>query len=152
MCIKLHCDFYYLKEININRREDMKTSSKIILESISIPKELRINAELLDDTQLKRKTLQINTLIDDLNNQKNNELEKIFLLEEIIKQLIEFSTHLFNKLIFKDDERRKEKLRVKRLKSFIDIQSKIDDELPMPDDDEDDVPVIPPALKKKLNL
>jgi hypothetical protein len=130
----------------------MKTSSKIILESISIPKELRINAELLGDEQLKRKTLQINSLIDDLNNQKNNELEKIFLLEEIIKQLIEFSTHLFNKLIFKDDERRKEKLRVKRLKSFIDIQGKVDDELPMPDDDEDDVPVIPPALKRKLNL
>jgi|TARA_B100001964_G_C13932681_1_gene465305 hypothetical protein len=130
----------------------MKTSSKIILESISIPKELRINAELLGDEQLKRKTLQINSLIDDLNNQKNNELEKIFLLEEIIKQLIEFSTHLFNKLIFKDDERRKEKLRVKRLKSFIDIQGKVEDELPMPDDDEDDVPVIPSALKRKLNL
>ena len=130
----------------------MKTSSKIILESISIPKELRINAELLDDPTLKNKTLHINSLIDDLNNNKNNELEKVFLLEEIIKQLIEFSTHLFNKLIFKDDERRKEKLRVKRLKSFIDIQGKIDDELPMPDDDEDDVPVIPPALKRKLNL
>ncbi len=130
----------------------MKTSSKIILESISIPKELRINAQLIDDEQLKRKTLQINSLIDDLNNQKNNELEKIFLLEEIIKQLIEFSTHLFNKLIFKDDERRKEKLRVKRLKSFIDIQGKVEDELPMPDDDEDDVPVIPSALKRKLNL
>ncbi len=130
----------------------MKTSSKIILESTSIPKELRINAELLGDEQLKRKTLQINSLIDDLNNQKNNELEKIFLLEEIIKQLIEFSTHLFNKLIFKDDERRKEKLRVKRLKSFIDIQGKVEDELPMPDDDEDDVPVIPSALKRKLNL
>ena len=130
----------------------MKTSSKIILESISIPKELRINAELLDDPSLKKRTLHINGLIDDLNNQKNNELEKIFLLEEIIKKLLEFSTHLFNKLVFKDDERIKEKLRVKRLKSFIDIQRKIDDELPMPDDDEDDVPVIPPALKRKLNL
>ncbi len=130
----------------------MKTSSKIILESISIPKELRINAELLDDPTLKKRTLHINSLVDDLNNQKNNELEKIYLLEEIIKKLLEFSTHLFNKLVFKDDERRKEKLRVKRLKSFIDIQGKVDDELPMPDDDEDDVPVIPPALKRKLNL
>jgi len=129
----------------------MKTSSKIILESISIPKELRINAQLIDDEQLKRKTLQINSLIDDLNNNKNNELEKIYLLEEIIKQLLEFSTALFNKLIFKDDERRKEKLRVKRLKSFIDIQGKVEDEIPMPDD-EDDVPVIPAALKRKLNL
>ena len=130
----------------------MKTSSKIILESISIPKELRINAELLGDEQLKRKTLQINSLVDDLNNNKNNELEKIYLLEEIIKKLLEFSTHLFNKLVFKDDERRKEKLRVKRLKSFIDIQGKVEDELPEPSDDDEDVPVIPPELKRKLNL
>ena len=129
----------------------MRTSSKIILESISIPKELRINAELLDDKSLKKRTLHINSLVDDLNNNKNNELEKIYLLEEIIKQLLEFSTALFNKLIFKDDERRKEKLRVKRLKSFIDIQGKVEDEIPMPDD-EDDVPVIPAALKRKLNL
>ena len=129
----------------------MKTSSKIILESTSIPKELRINAELLGDEQLKRKTLQINSLIDDLNNQKNNESEKLFLLEEIIKQLIEFSTHLFNKLVFKDDERRKEKLRVQRLKSFIDMQKDVDDELPEPSDD-DELPTIPPALKRKLNL
>ena len=127
----------------------MKISSKIILESISIPKELRINAELLDDPSLKKRTLHINSLVDDLNNQKNNELEKIYLLEEIIKQLIEFSTHLFNKLVFKDDERIKEKLRVKRLKSFIEIQRKISDEmnLPMPDDDE--LPTIPPAKKRK---
>ena len=130
----------------------MKTSSKIILESISIPKELRINAELLGDEQLKRKTLQINSLIDDLNNQKNNELEKIFLLEEIIKKLLEFSTHLFNKLVFKDDERRKEKLRVQRLKTFMDMQKDVEDELPEPSDDDEDVPVIPPELKRKLNI
>ena len=125
----------------------MKTSSKIILESISIPKELRINAELLDDPSLKKRTLHINSLVDDLNNNKNNELDKLFLLETIVKQLIEFSTHLFNKLVFKDDERIKEKLRVKRLKSFIDINRKISDEmnLPMPDDE---LPTIPSALKR----
>ncbi len=130
----------------------MKTSSKIILESISIPKELRINAQLIDDEQLKRKTLQINSLIDDLNNNKNNELEKIYLLEEIIKKLLEFSTHLFNKLVFKDDERRKEKLRVQRLKTFMDMQKDVEDELPEPSDDDEDVPVIPPELKRKLNI
>ncbi len=125
----------------------MKTSSKIILESISIPKELRINAELLDDPSLKKRTLHINSLVDDLNNQKNSESDKLFLLETIVKQLIEFSTHLFNKLVFKDDERIKEKLRVKRLKSFIDINRKISDEmnLPMPDDE---LPTIPPAKKR----
>jgi len=130
----------------------MRTSSKIILESISIPKELRINAELLDDPTLKKKTLHINSLVDDLNNQKNNESEKLFLLEEIIKQLIEFSTHLFNKLVFKDDERRKEKLRVQRLKTFMDMQKDVEDELPEPSDDDEDVPVIPPELKRKLNI
>ena len=127
----------------------MKTSSKIILESISIPKELRINAELLDDASLKKSTLHINSLVDDLNNNKNNELEKIYLLEEIIKKLIEFSTHLFNKLVFKDDERIKEKLRVKRLKSFIDINRKISDEMNLPMPDEDELPTIPPSKKRK---
>ncbi len=130
----------------------MKTSSKIILETLKIPKELRINAELLDDTKLKSMTYQINSLIDDLNNLKNTEQDKLFLLESIIKELIDFSTALFNKLVFKDDERRKERLRVQRLKTFLDMRKDVEDELPDPSDDEDDVPVIPPALKRKLNL
>ena len=100
---------------------------------------------------MKKRTLHINSLVDDLNNNKNNELEKIYLLEEIIKKLLEFSTHLFNKLVFKDDERRKEQLRVKRLKSFIDMRKDVDDELPEPTDD-DELPTIPPALKRKLNI
>ena len=70
----------------------MRTSSKIILESISIPKELRINAELLDDPTLKKKTLHINSLVDDLNNQKNNESEKLFLLEIISNLLLRNTT------------------------------------------------------------
>ena len=43
----------------------MKTSSKIILETLKIPKELRINAELLNDPKLKSMTYQINSLIED---------------------------------------------------------------------------------------
>tara|TARA_X000000368_G_scaffold357346_1_gene299712 strand:+ start:1124 stop:1513 length:390 start_codon:yes stop_codon:yes gene_type:complete len=129
----------------------MKTSSKIILETLKIPKELRINAELLNDPKLKSMTYQINSLIDDLNNLKNTEQDKLFLLESVIKELIDFSTQLFNKLVFKDDERRKERLRVQRLKTFLDMKKDVDDELPVPDDD-DDTPVIPPALKRKLNL
>ena len=129
----------------------MKTSSKIILETLKIPKELRINAELLNDPKLKSMTYQINSLIDDLNNLKNTEQDKLFLLESVIKELIDFSTQLFNKLVFKDDERRKERLRVQRLKTFLDMKKDVDDELPDPDDD-DDTPVIPPALKRKLNL
>ena len=130
----------------------MKTSSKIILETLKIPKELRINAELLNDPKLKSMTYQINSLIDDLNNLKNTEQDKLFLLESVIKELIDFSTQLFNKLVFKDDERRKERLRVQRLKTFLDMKKDVDDELPVPDDDDDDTPVIPPALKRKLNL
>ena len=132
----------------------MKTSSKIILETLKIPKELRINAELLNDPKLKSMTYQINSLIDDLNNLKNTEQDKLFLLESVIKELIDFSTQLFNKLVFKDDERLKEKLRVQRLKTFLDMKKDVDDELPVPDDDDDDddTPVIPPALKRKLNL
>ena len=129
----------------------MKTSSKIILETLKIPKELRINAELLNDPKLKSMTYQINSLIDDLNKLKNTEQDKLFLLESVIKELIDFSTQLFNKLVFKDDERRKERLRVQRLKTFLDMKKDVDDELPVPDDD-DDTPVIPPALKRKLNL
>ena len=130
----------------------MKTSSKIILETLKIPKELRINAELLNDPKLKSMTYQIDSLIDDLNNLKNTEQDKLFLLESVIKELIDFSTQLFNKLVFKDDERRKERLRVQRLKTFLDMKKDVDDELPVPDDDDDDTPVIPPALKRKLNL
>jgi len=81
-----------------------------------------------------------------------NEHEKIFTLETLIKDLIEFNNKTFFKLYTTTNEKVRETERVKRLKSFLDIRKDVEDELPVPDDDEDDVPSIPPALKRKLNL
>ena len=69
----------------------MKTSSKVILENIKIDKELRINVALVNDKQLTDIFNDINQKIDELNNSKMNEQEKIFTLETLINHLIEFS-------------------------------------------------------------
>jgi len=130
----------------------MKTSSKIILENIKIDKELRVNVALVNDKQLTDIFNNINHQIDELNNSKMNEHEKIFTLETLITNLIDFSNKIFFKLYFENNAKIREKEKVKRLKSFIDIRKDVEDELPEPSDDEDDVPVIPPALKRKLNL
>ena len=82
-----------------------------------------------------------------------NEHEKIFTLETLIKDLIEFNNKTFFKLYATTNEKVRETERVKRLKTFLDIRKDVEDELPVPsDDDEDDIPNIPPALKRKLNL
>ena len=130
----------------------MKTSSKIILENIRIDKQLRINVALVNDKQLNTLFNDINHHIDELNNTKMNEHEKIFTLETLIKELIDFSNKTFFKLYYENNEKVRERERVKRLKTFLDIRKDVEDELPVPDDDEDDVPSIPPALKRKLNL
>ena len=130
----------------------MKTSSKVILETIKIDKELRVNVALVNDKQLTDIFNNINHQIDELNNSKMNEHEKIFTLETLITNLIDFSNKIFFKLYFENNAKIREKEKVKRLKSFIDIRKDVEDELPEPSDDEDDVPVIPPALKRKLNL
>ena len=131
----------------------MKTSSRIILENIKIDKELRINVALINDKPLTSLFNNINHHIDELNNTKMNEHEKIFTLETLIKELIDFSNKTFFKLYYENNEKVRERERVKRLKTFLDIRKDVEDELPVPDDDsEDDVPTIPPALKRKLNL
>ena len=131
----------------------MKTSSRIILENIKIDKELRINVALINDKPLTYLFNNINHHIDELNNTKMNEHEKIFTLETLIKELIDFSNKTFFKLYYENNEKVRERERVKRLKTFLDIRKDVEDELPVPDDDsEDDIPNIPPALKRKLNL
>lgn len=130
----------------------MKTSSKVILENINISKELRINVALLDDKQLTDLFNNINHHIDELNNTKMNEHEKIFTLETLIKELIEFNNKTFFKLYIENSEKIKEKEKVKRLKSFLDMRKDVEDELPEPSDDDDELPKIPSALKRKLNL
>lgn len=130
----------------------MKTSSKVILENINISKELRINVAVLNDKQLTDLFNNINHHIDELNNTKMNEHEKIFTLETLIKELIEFNNKTFFKLYIENSEKIKEKEKVKRLKTFLDMRKDVEDELPEPSDDDDELPKIPTALKRKLNL
>ena len=130
----------------------MKTSSKVILENIKIDKELRINVALVNDKQLTDIFNDINNKIDELNNSKMNEQEKIFTLETLINHLIEFSNKIFFKLYFENSQKIREKEKVKRLKSFMDMQKDVEDELPEPSDDDGDIPKIPTALKRKLKL
>ena len=130
----------------------MKTSSKVILENIKIDKELRINVALVNDKQLTDIFNDINQKIDELNNSKMNEQEKIFTLETLINHLIEFSNKIFFKLYFENSQKIREKEKVKRLKSFMDMQKNVEDELPEPSDDDGDIPKIPTALKRKLKL
>ena len=130
----------------------MKTSSKIILENLKIDKELRINVNLINDKELNSIFNDINHLIDDFNNEKMNEHEKIFTLETLISHLIEFSNKIFMKLYLENSEKVRQSERVKRLKTFLDIRKSVEKELPDDDDDIDDVPKIPSALKRKLNL
>ena len=130
----------------------MKTSSKIILENIKIDKELRINVALVNDKQLTDIFNDINNKIDELNNSKMNEQEKIFTLETLINHLIEFSNKIFFKLYFENSQKIREKEKVNRLKSFMDMQKDVEDELPEPSDDDEDIPKIPTALKRKLKL
>ena len=107
----------------------MKTSSKVILENIKIDKELRINVALVNDKQLTDIFNDINQKIDELNNSKMNEQEKIFTLETLINHLIEFSNKIFFKLYFENSQKIREKEKVKRLKSFMDMQKDVEDEL-----------------------
>lgn len=127
----------------------MKTSSKIILENIKINKELRINVATINDRTINDSFNRINVLIDDINNSKMNEQEKIYSLEELIKELIDFSNASFFLLYSKDQERLREKERVKRYKSFLDIKKEVEDEIPEPSDDEE--PKLTPQQQKIIN-
>ena len=127
----------------------MKTSSKIILENLKIDKELRINVNLINDKELNSIFNDITHLIDDFNNEKMNEHEKIFTLETLISHLIEFSNKIFMKLYLENSEKIRQSEKVRRLKTFLDMRKDVEKELP---DDEDDIPSIPPNLKRKLNL
>ena len=106
----------------------MKTSSKIILENISINKDLRMNINLIDDSTLRELFNKVNHHIDEFNHEKLNESEKIFMLQEIIKSLFSFSNVLFDKFFQLEISKTKETAKVKKLKSFIDVTKNNDDE------------------------
>ena len=56
------------------------------------------------------------------------------------------------KLYLENTEKVRQSEKVKRLKTFLDIRKSVEKELPDDDDESDDVPKIPTALKRKLNL
>ena len=106
----------------------MKTSSKVILENISINKDLRMNINLIDDSTLRQLFNKVNHHIDEFNHEKLNESEKIFMLQEIIKSLFSFSNVLFDKFFQLEISKTKETAKVKKLKSFIDVTKNNDDD------------------------
>ena len=106
----------------------MKTSSKIILENISINKDLRMNINLIDDSTLRELFNKVNHHIDEFNHEKLNESEKIFMLQEIIKSLFSFSNVLFDKFFKLEISKTKETAKVKKLKSFIDVTKNNNDD------------------------
>jgi uncharacterized protein YdgA (DUF945 family) len=106
----------------------MKTSSKIILENISINKDLRMNINLIDDSTLRELFNKVNHHIDEFNHEKLNESEKIFMLQEIIKSLFSFSNVLFDKFFQLEISKTKETAKVKKLKSFIDVTKNNNDD------------------------
>ncbi len=106
----------------------MKTSSKVILENISINKDLRMNINLIDDSTLRELFNKVNHHIDEFNHEKLNESEKIFMLQEIIKSLFSFSNVLFDKFFQLEISKTKETAKVKKLKSFIDVTKNNDDD------------------------
>ena len=108
----------------------MKTSSKVLLENININKELRVNVALMKDRKLDSLFNNINRSIDDLNHEKLNNQERINTLEILINDLISFSNLTFNKLYSETSERIRETEKAKRLKSFIDYQKDLNNELP----------------------
>ena len=108
----------------------MKTSSKVLLENININKELRVNVALMKDRKLDSLFNNINRSIDDLNHEKLNNQERINTLEILINDLISFSNLTFNKLYSETSERIRETEKTKRLKSFIDYQKDLNNELP----------------------
>ena len=97
----------------------MKTSTKVMLESLKIDKELRINVELIDIQSLRDQLSKINHLIDELNSATDN--EKIFLLEETIKLLLKFANETFILLYKENSDKIRNKFRSDRLKSFLDV-------------------------------
>ena len=100
----------------------MKTSSKIILEDMKLSNEFRFNIELLDNDNLKKNLFTIMSNLDDFNNEKSKESDKLFTLETIVNQFIEVTNALVNEYLFKKQvDLYKQKKTIDRLKSFIEV-------------------------------
>jgi hypothetical protein len=79
----------------------MKTSTKIILEDMKLSNEFRFNVELLNNDKLKNNLYTIMSHLDDFNNEKSKESDKLFTLETIVNQFIEVTNALVNEYLFK---------------------------------------------------
>ena len=83
----------------------MKTSSKIILEDMKLSNEFRFNIELLDNDNLKKNLFTIMSNLDDFNNEKSKESNKLA------------SEYLFKKQVI----HQKQQKTIERLKAFIEV-------------------------------
>ena len=111
----------------------MKTSSKIILENLKLNKEFRFNIEMLSDDKLKNRLFTIMTHLEDFNNKDTKESDKLFALESIINEFIEVTNKLVSEFLFKQNLTvYKQKKNIERLKSFLEIEKEVEDELPKP--------------------
>ena len=111
----------------------MKTSSKIILENLKLNKEFRFNIEMLSDDKLKNRLFTIMTHLEDFNNKDTKESDKLFALESIINEFIEVTNKLVSEFLFKQNLTvYKQKKSIERLKSFLEIEKEVEDELPKP--------------------
>jgi len=100
----------------------MKTSSKIILEDMKLSNEFRFNIELLDNDNLKKNLFTIMSNLDDFNNEKSKESDKLFALETIVNQFIEVTNKLVSEYLFKKQViHYKQQKTIERLKSFIEV-------------------------------
>ena len=111
----------------------MKTSSKIILENLKLNKEFRFSIEMLSDDKLKNRLFTIMTHLEDFNNKDTKESDKLFALESIVNEFIEVTNKLVSEFLFKQNLTiYKQKKNIERLKSFLEIEKEVEDELPKP--------------------
>lgn len=136
----------------------MKTSSKIILENLKLNKEFRFNIEMLSDDKLKNRLFMIMTHLEDFNNKDTKESDKLFALESIVNEFIEVTNKLVSEFLFKQNLTiYKQKKNIERLKSFLEIDKEVEDELPEPPNKskEPTEPSLSPKEKeimRKLNI
>ena len=110
----------------------MKTSSRIILENLSLTKEFRFNIEMLDDDKLRVQLSKIMSHLDDFNNE-TKESDKLFALESVVNDFIEVTNKLVSEYLFKKNlVVYSQQKKIERLKSFLEIEKEVDDELPEP--------------------
>ena len=132
----------------------MKTSSKIIIENIKLDKTFRFNIEMLNDDKLKTNLYMILSNLDEFNNNRK-ESDKLFLLESIVNEFIELTNKLVSEYLFKQNLTvYKQKKNIERLKSFLEIDREVEDELPEPSNEPKEPTLSPKErqIMRKLNI